>query len=109
MVSPKQSIDTNGNILFCTSTDNSKKVVGNLGDNGSIQYKNLEKYNQELLYSIRDNIKCRNCIELPLCIGRCKLAMIQSPQECMGKHNDGLTVEERAKLDFYYDQIKKTD
>lgn len=100
-------IDTNGNILFCTSTDNSEKIVGYLGANGHVRYNNLEKYNQELLCSIRDNTKCHNCKELPLCIGRCKLSVIKNGQSCIGNHNDGLTIEERAKLDLYYDYVNE--
>lgn len=99
-------VDTNGDILFCTSTSSIKNVVGKLEEGGKIIYKNMEQRRQELMASARDNEKCRTCIELPLCIGRCRLARIEKNQGCMGKQNDGLSIEERAKLDFYYDKIK---
>ena len=50
-------VDTNGDILFCTSTSSIKNVVGKLEEGGKIIYKNMEQRRQELMASARDNEK----------------------------------------------------
>ena len=96
-------IDTNGDILFCTNANSKTGVIGELKENGVITYKNRDKYMQMIMTSVRENEECQRCIELPFCIKRCRLERVQQNKRCYGKQNDGLSLEERAKLDFYYD------
>lgn len=97
------TIDTKGNVLFCTNSGDENNIVGKLRENGTIQYNNLAKHQQMLMTSARDNEACVDCIELPICTGRCRLARIKNNRGCMGAHNDGLSLVERARLDYYYD------
>ena len=96
-------IDTNGDILFCTNANSKTGVIGELKENGVITYKNRDKYMQMIMTSVRENEECQRCIELPFCIKRCRLERVQQNKRCYGKQNDDLSLEERAKLDFYYD------
>lgn len=99
------TIDTDGNILFCTNVSTEEGIIGKLGKNGIVTYSNRDKYIQDIMKSARDNETCRDCIQLPFCIGRCRLARNKSEHGCMGKTNSGLSLEECAKLDYYYDQV----
>lgn len=49
-------------------------------------------------------MKCKQCIELPYCIGRCQIGA--NNNECLGILNDGLSIEERARLDYLFDKRK---
>lgn len=98
------SIDTDGNILFCTNVSTEEGTIGKLEKNGKVTYSNRDKYIQNIMKSARDNETCKECIELPFCIGRCRLARVKSEHGCMGRANSGLSLEECAKLDYYYDQ-----
>lgn len=100
-------IDTNGDILFCTNVLPEEGVIGKLNEKGNITYYEREKYRQSIMKSARDNETCRGCIELPFCIGRCRLTRTKEEHNCLGKTNVGLSLEERAKLDFYYDEVQK--
>ena len=102
-------IDTNGDVRFCTTTDECECVVGKIEENGRIHYNNIEKHRQDLMLSSRENEACRECIELPLCIGRCRKARVENNSICMGRQNDGLLLEERARLDYFYDQKRGVD
>ena len=46
----------------------------------------------------------KQCIELPYCIGRCQIGA--NNNECLGILNDGLSIEERARLDYLFDKRK---
>lgn len=99
-------INTNGNILFCTNIKGKEGIIGKLEKNGIITYYNRDRYIEAIMKSACDNKICRECIELPMCIGRCRLARVKESNQCLGKANGGLSLEERAKLDYYYDEIR---
>lgn len=99
-------IDTDGTILFCTNAQDNDEIVGELRDNGKICYKNKNSYEEKLMLSALDHEKCRNCIELPFCIGSCQYARAKGIMACTDARADALTLEDRAKLDYYCDIFK---
>lgn len=96
-------VDTDGKIRFCTNSDDDNGVIGELKENGVVIYKNRKKYEEIMLLSARNNEKCRKCIELPFCIGGCPIARGKGRNICISDRADGLTLTERAKLDYYAD------
>lgn len=97
-------VNTNGKVLFCTHEDNEE--IGILHTNGVIRYKNQNKHHQAVMKTLLENAECRNCVELPLCLGGCNKARQEQNEKCLGKRPDGLSVEEIALLDYYYDERK---
>lgn len=63
-----------------------------------------KKYFSNINKTLLHNMKCKQCIELPYCIGRCQIGA--NNNECLGILNDGLSIEERARLDYLFDKRK---
>lgn len=99
-------VDVDGNILLCPNTRPEEPSIGVLGKDGVIHYKDYNRHCKIKMVSAVQNENCRNCKELPFCIASCKYKRMRENTECMGKRNDGLSFEEHALLDYYYD--KKT-
>lgn len=100
-------IDTDGSLLLCTNTDETCPAIGYLGEGGKVHLKRRDLRDSILATSAIKNQKCKTCIQLPICIGGCKYCRIWKNEECMGKSNDGMSLEERAYLDYYYDIYNK--
>ncbi len=100
-------IDTSGNVLLCSNTDSEEKRMGVISDNGKIRIERMADYYNLKTVSALDNPECRECIELPFCISSCKYARLHDNSKCLGKSGDGLSLEERALLDYYYDMQKQ--
>lgn len=49
------------------------------------------------------NEVCKSCLELPFCIAGCKYVRLEDENLCIKKRGDGLSIEEHALLDYYYD------
>ena len=81
--------------------------MGYLSDNGKIFIERHADFNMLQTLSARDNPKCLQCIELPFCINSCIYARYKDNTKCIGKNGDGLSLEERALLDYYYDLQKE--
>lgn len=100
-------IDTDGSILLCSNTDKREKRMGYLNSEGCCCIeRQADLYNLQTV-TARENPECRNCIELPYCIASCKYARLKDNTKCLGKRGNGLTIKEKALLDFYYDQQKE--
>lgn len=97
-------IDADGRILLCSNTCTDEKEIGKLQDKGKIEYSDKEKKKKMQSVSIVQNEQCKNCIELPLCIGDCKYWRMKQNGRCVGKRPDGMILEERARLDYYDDK-----
>lgn len=100
-------IDTDGAVLLCSNTDNEEKQMGYLGKQGNVCIERTADFYKLRTITARDNPECRNCVELPYCIASCKYARLKDNAKCIGRSGDGLSLEERALLDYYYD-IQKT-
>ncbi len=99
------TIDTDGSLLLCTHAKEGR--VGHLGFDGNAVIEETAKVHQMKTVSALDNPQCRDCIELPYCLGDCNFARIKYNQCCLGKRADGMSVEEQALLDYYYDECKE--
>ena len=99
-------INTDGTVQLCPNTTPEEQRMGILGDGGNVCIERIEDYYNLHTTTARDNPECQNCIELPYCIGSCKYARLKDNTKCMGRSGDGLTLEERALLDYYYDRQK---
>lgn len=96
-------IGTDGSVLLCSNTDEEEKRMGYLGKKGNVCIERTADFYKLRTITARDNPECRNCIELPYCIASCKYARLRDNTKCMGRGGDGMTIEERALLDYYYD------
>ena len=96
-------IDTDGSILVCSNTSSDEKKLGFLGKNGNVCIERIEEWYKIQTVTARDNPKCKECIELPYCIGSCKYARRKDNTQCLGRGGDGLSLRERALLDYYSD------
>ena len=79
-----------------------------LGKNGTLCIEQQGKLFDLQTVTARDNPECRKCIELPFCIGSCKYARLKDNSKCLGKSGDGLSLQERALLDYYSDLQNET-
>ncbi|QFJ54873.1 radical SAM/SPASM domain-containing protein [Pseudobutyrivibrio xylanivorans] len=103
------AINTDGKILFCTNCEGDDEV-GYLKDDGRLIYKNRQLYEQRLDKSLIKNVECRKCKELPLCLGGCRYYnAFADDGTCRGKRADGMSLEEVAYLDYYYDTCNKRE
>lgn len=100
-------IGADGNIIVCANASNDNKYLGYIDTNGNIQINDISQYFKLKTVSAIHNPQCVNCIELPLCIGSCKYKRAQDNSKCIGKRNDGFSIQERAKLDYLLDKRKE--
>lgn len=100
-------VDTVGNVLLCSNTDSEEKRMGYINGNGKICIERMTDYYDLNTVTALDNPECRECIELPFCISGCKYARFHDNSQCLGKNGDGLSLRERALLDYYYDIQKQ--
>ena len=99
------TINTNGELLLCTNTDENEKAIGKLELDGNIKiWREKAEYKMKKV-SATENIKCRECKQLPWCISMCKYMRMKDNTKCIGKRGDGLSIEEKALLDYYYDLL----
>lgn len=96
-------IDTDGSILLCSNTDSNEKRMGLLGKNGNLCIERTGDLYKLQTVTARNNPECRECIELPFCIGSCKYVRLRDNSKCLGKSGEGLSLKERALLDYYSD------
>lgn len=97
-------VDMHGAILLCSKAKGGEQCIGYLDEEGQAK---IEK--EHLLYQIRsisaiDNEACRNCQELPLCLGDCRKRRSKDNTNCVHQEEKRLTIEEVAWLDYYSDK-----
>lgn len=96
-------INTDGSILLCSNTDSEEKRMGYINDSGNICIERIADYYHLKTLTALDNPECRECVELPFCAAGCKYARFRDNMKCVEKNGDGLSLRERALLDYYYD------
>lgn len=96
-------INTDGTVLVCANADVNEKRMGVLGEKGNICVERSADLYKLQTVTARDNPECRECIELPYCIASCKYERAKNNSKCLGKSGDGLSLRERALLDYYSD------
>ena len=102
-------IDADGRILLCSNICTDEKAIGKLQKKGKVEYSDKGKKKKLQSVSTVQNEQCRKCIELPLCIGDCKYWRMDQNDRCLGKRPDGMTLEERARIDYYDDEKHKKE
>ena len=100
-------ISPNGKLIICENVDNDDKELGYIDEEGHIVVNNVAMYYKLKTISALQNPTCRKCKELPLCIASCRYKRTMDNQKCIGMRNDGLALEERAKLCYLYDINRK--
>lgn len=100
-------IDTDGSILLCSNTSPEEKRMGYLRENGQPCTERVSEFYNLRTITARDNPECKECIELPFCIAGCKYARLKDNTKCLGKNGSGLSLRERALLDYYSDLQKE--
>ena len=96
-------IDANGKILICSNTCNNEPPIGVIEASGKIKCIHKEKMYKMKTITAIDNKRCRGCIKLPFCVGSCTYWRMNNDNQCIDVANDGMSLEERALLDYYYD------
>lgn len=96
-------MDTDGSLLLCSNTKKGEKRLGFIDDEGKICIERKHNYYKIHEISILDNEVCKSCLELPFCIAGCKYVRLEDENLCIKKRGDGLSIEEHALLDYYYD------
>ena len=100
-------INTDGSVLVCANGISDEKRMGFIGNNGNICVERSADLYKLQTVTARDNPECRECIELPYCIASCKYERAKNNSKCLGKSGDGLSLREKALLDYYSDLQKK--
>lgn len=100
-------VDMDGTILLCSKAKSGEQRIGYLDEEGNVR---IEK--EHLLYKVRnisalDNETCRDCQELPFCMGDCGKVRNKNNAICVRRAKKGLTLEEVAWLDYYSDKMEK--
>lgn len=97
-------VDMNAKIIVCANAVKEGEL-GYIDENGNIHLKKVEKHCKLKTVSALQNLECRNCLELPFCIGSCKFSRAKDNTRCVGKRADGMSIKDIAKLDYLYDRI----
>lgn len=102
------TIAPDGKILYCSNSED-MEPIGSLQQYGEIVFKNKQMHSQNISKSLVDNEECRECKELPLCLGGCKRHSFTEGKKCQGKRADGMSIEEVAYLDYYEDLLSNQE
>lgn len=97
-------VDASGDLIICANADKEDKKLGFIDADGNIRIQNSAVYYKLKTVSALQNPACKECEQLPFCIGTCKYGRYKNNDKCIGMKNDGLTIQELAKLDYLYDK-----
>lgn len=97
------SVLPNGELVSCSEECKRTAAFGKLENGAIIINDEAAAFKAENRASITENERCRNCIELPMCMGGCVQARLKKPNYCAKFVPDGLSVEEKAKLHIFSD------
>lgn len=107
------TVEPNGRVVPCSMAAEHGYYYGNLSEEGELSIKNAALYYRIKNASAFQNINCKDCKELPICMGGCKFARSLKADVCNGGCSDGLSIEDKIYLHYYYDAkhelIKKED
>ena len=100
-------IDTDGSLLLCSNVKKGEKRLGFIDEEGRICIERNRDYYKMHVISIFENERCKSCPESPFCVSGCKYVRMENGNLCTKKRGDGLSIEEYALLDYYYDMKEK--
>lgn len=107
-LSNSMSVNTDGAVLLCHESMNGEHRIGHLSEQGEACIENAGQLYKLRNVSALDNHTCKECQELPLCMGDCRIRRIQDNSACVRRPIRGLTLKEMALLDYYFDERKKS-
>ncbi|MDF2520950.1 MAG: radical protein [Clostridia bacterium] len=96
-------IEPNGRIVPCSPAAEKGLYFGHLDDDGRFILEDSSLYYKLKTISALKSEGCKECVELPMCMGKCKLSRYVNKDVCNSAVPDGLSVEERIKLHYYSD------
>lgn len=96
------TIEPDGRVTSCEIAGTEGVYIGKLDGEGKVIIKN------SILYKLKntsayDSEKCVSCIKLPICKGGCMYSRYKDKDYCVGLGADGLTLDEKIKLQYYND------
>lgn len=100
------TIDPNCNVTFCAVLSEKQHYYGTINENGNINLKDQAFYFKFNNTSAFDSEMCKECNQLPMCLGGCKLNIFEGKHKC--KQCENIPVEEKIKL-HYYNDIKNNN
>lgn len=95
------TIDPNCNVTFCAVLSDRQQYYGTINENGTIKYKDKPFYFKFNNTSVFDIDMCKECNQLPMCLGGCKLNMFEGKHKC--KQCENIPLGEKVKLHYYSD------
>lgn len=98
------TIDSSGKLIVGDDYDYSEYTSDNLGEKDNVIISKFNDPNKLEIMSVLDNKECLDCVELPLCVVSNKLGKIDGTSECISREVDGLELNERILLEYYYDK-----
>ncbi|OPJ59973.1 radical SAM/SPASM domain-containing protein [Clostridium oryzae] len=97
------NIEPDENLCTCPLAGEDGFYIGKLGSDGEIQYSNAQEFLKFINLSAIDNENCRNCIQLPMCMGGCKYSRYKDSKVCNALSPNVLSLEEKILLHYYTD------
>lgn len=99
------NVEPNGVCSVCSCVSETGVKAGYLNENGDIVITKEKEY-----YGIKNQITtdremCVKCKMLPICMGGCSYARYKNKDFCRGKKPNGLSIDDRVKLHYYYDTV----
>lgn len=99
------NVEPNGVCSICSCVSERGIKAGHLSENGDIIITKEMEY-----YGIKNQVTtdremCLQCKMLPICMGGCSYARYKNKDFCRGQKPNGLSIEDRIKLHYYYDTI----
>lgn len=85
---------------------------GRINENGEMILDKESQFYRFKNLSVLDSEKCRNCIQLPMCMGGCKYSRYKDINVCNELIPNGMNLYEKIKLHYYSDlkfNIKEID
>lgn len=95
-------VDMDANMIMCANASEDR-ILGKINEKGNMCITNPKVFYQIKTASMVKNPSCQECIQLPFCVSTCKKSIYKENIGCHGKKANGLSVEEKAKLDYLYD------
>lgn len=99
------TINPRGNLTFCSMSGERDMYFGYISGERNINFTNQSIYYNFHNMSPFHNKACLECIELPMCMGGCKLSGFENYNICSVKNKGGMHLEDRIKLHYYSDMI----
>lgn len=107
------TIEPNCKVSSCSIAAKDKRYYGHIDEDGNLILEDERFFIDSKKFIASDNDMCKDCIELPMCVGGCKYNRYKNNEKCAKDAADCLSLYEKIKLhyynDFYLDNSKITE